>query len=40
MGISGDFPVAIEKGATLVRVGSAVFGDRSLPDSAFSPEAR
>ena len=25
MGMSGDFPVAIEEGATLVRVGSAIF---------------
>lgn len=29
MGMSGDFAVAIEEGATLVRVGSAIFGDRS-----------
>jgi len=28
MGMSGDFEVAIEEGATLVRVGSAVFGER------------
>jgi pyridoxal phosphate enzyme (YggS family) len=28
MGMSGDFEVAIEEGATLVRVGSAVFGHR------------
>lgn len=29
MGMSNDFAVAIEEGATLVRVGSAIFGDRS-----------
>jgi uncharacterized pyridoxal phosphate-containing UPF0001 family protein len=29
MGMSGDFEVAIEEGATLVRVGTAIFGDRS-----------
>ncbi len=29
MGMSGDFEVAIEEGATLVRVGSAIFGARS-----------
>lgn len=29
MGMSGDYPVAIEEGATLVRVGTAIFGDRS-----------
>jgi pyridoxal phosphate enzyme (YggS family) len=28
MGMSGDFPVAIEEGATLVRVGTAIFGTR------------
>lgn len=28
MGMSGDFEVAIEEGATLVRVGSAIFGYR------------
>jgi PLP dependent protein len=28
MGMSGDFEVAIEEGATLVRVGSAIFGSR------------
>lgn len=28
MGMSGDFEVAIEEGATLVRVGSAIFGGR------------
>lgn len=30
MGMSGDFEVAIEEGATLVRVGSAIFGDRPI----------
>jgi len=28
MGMSGDFEVAIEEGATMVRVGTAIFGDR------------
>ena len=28
MGMSGDFEVAIEEGATIVRVGSAIFGAR------------
>lgn len=31
MGMSGDFEVAIEEGATLVRVGSAIFGSRPKP---------
>lgn len=29
MGMSGDFEVAVEEGATLVRVGTALFGERS-----------
>ncbi|MFN2541917.1 MAG: YggS family pyridoxal phosphate-dependent enzyme [Chthoniobacterales bacterium] len=29
MGMTGDFMVAIEEGATLVRVGTAIFGQRS-----------
>ena len=29
MGMSGDFEVAVEEGATMVRVGSALFGARS-----------
>lgn len=28
MGMSGDHPVAIEEGATLVRIGTAIFGER------------
>jgi len=28
MGMSGDLEVAIEEGATLVRVGTALFGER------------
>lgn len=30
MGMSGDFEVAIEEGATLVRVGTAIFGPRPM----------
>lgn len=29
MGMSGDFEVAVEEGATMVRVGTAIFGGRS-----------
>lgn len=29
MGMTQDFPIAIEEGATLVRVGTAIFGERS-----------
>lgn len=31
MGMSGDFEVAIEEGATIVRVGTALFGERTKP---------
>jgi PLP dependent protein len=31
MGMSGDFEAAIAEGATLVRVGSAIFGERVYP---------
>ena len=31
MGMSGDFEVAIEEGATIVRVGTAIFGPRPRP---------
>lgn len=29
MGMSGDYPIAIECGSTLVRIGSSIFGSRS-----------
>jgi pyridoxal phosphate enzyme (YggS family) len=31
MGMTNDFPIAVEEGATLVRVGTAIFGERSKP---------
>jgi pyridoxal phosphate enzyme (YggS family) len=37
MGMSGDYELAIEHGATVVRVGQAIFGKRSLPDSHYWP---
>lgn len=37
MGMSGDFELAIEEGATVVRVGQAIFGARALPDSHYWP---
>lgn len=39
MGMSGDFEIAIEEGATVVRVGQAIFGARALPDSHYWPTA-
>ncbi|MDQ3932815.1 MAG: YggS family pyridoxal phosphate-dependent enzyme [Actinomycetota bacterium] len=35
MGMSGDFEIAIEEGATIVRLGTALFGPR--PDEPFGP---
>ena len=29
MGMSGDYKVAIEEGATLIRVGTGIFGERN-----------
>lgn len=37
MGMSGDFEIAIEEGATVIRVGQALFGSRNLPDSHYWP---
>ena len=34
MGMTNDFTVAVEEGATLVRVGTAIFGERSKPGKA------
>ena len=38
MGMSGDYPIAIEEGSTEVRIGQALFGPRPLPDSHYWPE--
>ena len=40
MGMSGDFELAIEEGATVVRVGQAIFGARAVPDSFYWPDAQ
>ena len=44
MGMSGDFELAIEYGATTVRVGQAIFGARAsrrlLAPSRSAPDAR
>lgn len=39
MGMSGDYEIAIEEGATVVRVGQAIFGARAMPDSYYWPSA-
>jgi pyridoxal phosphate enzyme (YggS family) len=37
MGMSGDLELAIEYGATTVRIGQAIFGPRSSPDTEWLP---
>lgn len=37
--MSGDLEAAIEEGSTMVRVGSAVFGQRKYPDSYYWDES-
>ena len=37
MGMTGDFEQAIEEGATVVRVGQAIFGRRPTPDGHYWP---
>ncbi|MBO9729693.1 MAG: YggS family pyridoxal phosphate-dependent enzyme [Chitinophaga sp.] len=39
MGMSGDLETAIEEGATIVRVGTAIFGQRPTPDSYYWDES-
>lgn len=39
MGMSGDYEIAIEEGATVVRVGQAIFGARAMPDAHYWPSA-
>ncbi|WP_233237877.1 YggS family pyridoxal phosphate-dependent enzyme [Bordetella sp. LUAb4] len=39
MGMSGDYEIAIEEGATVVRVGQAIFGARATPDALYWPAA-
>ncbi len=37
MGMSGDLEIAVEEGATMVRVGTALFGERPRPDAGHRP---
>lgn len=37
MGMTNDFEIAIEEGATMIRPGRAVFGERNTPDSYYWP---
>jgi len=38
MGMSGDLETAIEEGATIIRIGTAIFGQRIYPDSYYWDE--
>lgn len=38
MGMSGDLEIAIAEGATIVRIGTAIFGQRIYPDSYYWDE--
>lgn len=38
MGMSGDFEIAIEEGATIVRIGQAIFGARQTSDEFYWPK--
>lgn len=40
MGMSGDLETAIEEGATMIRVGTAIFGQRIYPDSYYWDETK
>lgn len=40
MGMSGDLETAIEEGATIIRVGTAIFGQRNYPDSYYWNESK
>lgn len=40
MGMSGDLEIAIEEGATIIRVGTAIFGERIYPDSYYWNETQ
>lgn len=39
MGMSADFEVAIEEGATMIRIGTAIFGPRPVKDARAEPAA-
>lgn len=40
MGMTSDFETAIEEGATIVRIGTAVFGERPTRDEEYWPRGR
>ncbi|MDQ1272949.1 MAG: dependent protein [Planctomycetota bacterium] len=40
MGMSGDYQIAIEEGANMVRIGTAIFGARNTPDAYYWPSEK
>ena len=40
MGMSGDYRIAIEEGANMVRIGTAIFGARPTPDDYYWPSEK
>ncbi|MXO64579.1 YggS family pyridoxal phosphate-dependent enzyme [Altericroceibacterium endophyticum] len=40
MGMSGDYEIAVEESATVVRVGQAIFGPRPFPNAYYWPGAQ
>lgn len=40
MGMSSDLEIAIEEGATIVRIGTAIFGERCYPDQYYWDETK
>ncbi|HLR77065.1 MAG TPA: YggS family pyridoxal phosphate-dependent enzyme [Balneolaceae bacterium] len=40
MGMTNDFKIAVEEGATMVRIGRAIFGERKYPDSYYWPRIK
>ncbi|HLE87541.1 MAG TPA: YggS family pyridoxal phosphate-dependent enzyme [Candidatus Brocadiaceae bacterium] len=40
MGMSGDYQIAIEEGANMVRIGTAIFGSRLTPDAYYWPSEK
>lgn len=40
MGMSGDYQIAIEEGANMVRIGTAIFGARNTPDAFYWPSEK
>ncbi len=40
MGMSGDYQIAVEEGANMVRIGTAIFGARNTPDAYYWPSEK